>query len=289
MDGEEILGPGAAIRYSPAAEVLRGVVLGYLEFSFECTGTWRLIVPDGIAKIALSLGGALHVVDHDAATTSAALVQGLRTTPARTRHHGRLHTIVVLLDPLGAYRVLGAPCGQWSQGTHELAELLGPAAARLAEQLAERPTWHERVRLLDQVLAARARGGPDVSPEVAWAWRELTRTGGQTRVDALYTGIGWSRRRLERRFSEQVGLPPKAAAGVLRLQHALREYRSGHRLADAAASAGYYDQSHFIRSCKEMLGRAPSKLDGSGLGARDRLTELVPGRLSTIPMDDCAG
>jgi hypothetical protein len=34
-----------------------------------------------------------------------------------------------------------------------------------------------------------------------------------------------------------------------------------------------------------MLGRAPSKLDGPGIGARDGLAEMVPGRLSSIPID----
>lgn len=272
------------VHLSPAAEVLRGDVLAYLDLSCQQPDAGRLLVPDGVAKIALTIHGELHVMDQAAATTSGALIQGLRTVPAKTRHHGRLHTVVVLLSPLGAYRILGVPNRQWSQGTYMLSEFAGLTSAGVAERLAECTTWQARVHMLDRLLAARvSNGGPTVSPEVAWAWQRLTRSGGRTRVEALCAETGWSRRRLQRRFGEQVGLPPKAAAGVLRLQRALRLYRSGTPIADSASSAGYYDQAHFIRTCREMLGHAPSKMDGAGIDTRDRLAELIPGRLSTIP------
>ena len=68
---------------------------------------------------------------------------------------------------------------------------------------------------------------------------------------------GWSLRRLERRFGQQVGLPPHAAAGVLRLQRALALHAAGCSWARAAADAGYFDQSHFGRSFTAMVGCTP--------------------------------
>lgn len=76
-------------------------------------------------------------------------------------------------------------------------------------------------------------------------------------MSELITVTGWSSRKLERRFAEQVGLSPKAAAGVLRLRRALFLRLRGRSWAEAASAAGYYDQPHFNRTFAAMTGHSP--------------------------------
>jgi AraC-like DNA-binding protein len=76
-------------------------------------------------------------------------------------------------------------------------------------------------------------------------------------VRLLAEEVGWSVRHLENRFREQIGLGPKAAARVLRLQRALRLLAAGHGQADTAAACGYYDQAHLSGEFKAMTGCTP--------------------------------
>jgi AraC-like DNA-binding protein len=75
---------------------------------------------------------------------------------------------------------------------------------------------------------------------------------------AALTGI--SRRHLERRFQDVVGLSPKRFARITRFQHALQIFEcgtSGRRGAVTAAACGYADQAHFIREFGELAGCSP--------------------------------
>jgi AraC-like DNA-binding protein len=55
-----------------------------------------------------------------------------------------------------------------------------------------------------------------------------------------------------RRFKSEVGLPPHTYQIALRLQLARRLIERGTRPADAAAEAGFTDQSHLHRHFRRM-------------------------------------
>ena len=89
------------------------------------------------------------------------------------------------------------------------------------------------------------------------------RSGGRVRVRALAADLGWSPRRLIERFRDHVGLPPKAAARVIRLDRAVSALRSGTpRIAEVAAACGYADQAHLGRELRELGGITPGQLAG---------------------------
>jgi AraC-like DNA-binding protein len=112
------------------------------------------------------------------------------------------------------------------------------------------------------VAAAR---GP--TPDVVWAWRRLEETGGRLAVEALARELGCSRRHLAARFREQVGLPPKTVARVVRFHRAARLLRTAGdaRWAEIANECGYYDQSHFNRDFRDLAGTSPSEFMASQL------------------------
>lgn len=76
-------------------------------------------------------------------------------------------------------------------------------------------------------------------------------------VDELAALVGLSRYHLIRAFSKEYGLPPHAYANQLRLIAAKRLLAEGRCPADAAASAGFYDQSHLNRAFKRAYGITP--------------------------------
>ncbi|MFH8982612.1 helix-turn-helix domain-containing protein [Streptomyces varsoviensis] len=275
---------------------LRGQVLGYRGFLFGARGPGRwLVAPDGVVKVVLGFSGPLRVADAVRPTrpvTAISLISGVHATATVGERTGPVHGVTVLLTPLAAYRLLAVPMDRLACRNLDMTELLGERLRRVVGALAEAPTWGSRFALLDQLLTARLLAGPRCAPELAWAWRQLHRTAGRTSVRQLAAGTGWSHRQLERRFLEQVGLPPKSLAQVLRLQAALRYKKRGMTWAEVAAAAGYHDQPHFTRSFKAMIGCTPGRFPATRAetgrsGPLDSLpdqfmSELLHGRTTAV-------
>jgi transcriptional regulator GlxA family with amidase domain len=72
-----------------------------------------------------------------------------------------------------------------------------------------------------------------------------------------------SERQLRRRFAERVGYGPKTLHRVLRFQRLVSILgEPGTELARAAVTAGYADQAHLTRECRELSGLTPAELAG---------------------------
>jgi AraC-like DNA-binding protein len=165
------------------------------------------------------------------------------------------------LAPLGAYTLLGVPMSQLSGRTVDLIDVLGPAGRRLAEQLREAPSWRGRFELLDRFLLERLEGGPRPSPEVGRAWRRLVASHGAVPIGRIAGEVGWSHKHLITMFGRQVGLAPKTAARLLRLDGMWRglDGRGGRvDWAQLARDAGYADQAHLIRDFRQFTGTTPT-------------------------------
>lgn len=73
----------------------------------------------------------------------------------------------------------------------------------------------------------------------------------------LAQDAGLSRFQLLRRFSRRHGLPPHAWLLQVRIHRARRHIAAGDSLADAAAAAGFADQSHMTRAFSRHCGYTP--------------------------------
>lgn len=167
----------------------------------------------------------------------------------------------VWLAPLAAYTLLGSPMDELSGQLFDLAEVLGPAGRRLAEQLRETRSWRRRFAVLDQFLLRRMAGGPRPSPEVGWAWHRLVASGGTVPISRIADEVGWSHRHLIARFRQQVGLTPKVGARLIRIDAVLRrvEKQGPPDWGQFAADAGYADQAHLIRDFRQFTGTTPTE------------------------------
>ena len=187
-------------------------------------------------------------------------VAGLHESAVLTEHDGRSYGMQVSLTPPGAFALLAAPLHELAGRTLDADAVLGPDAHRLAEQLAEAPGWSRRFDLLDSALARRLTDDRRPSQGVVSAWRRLTATHGQVRIDDVARETGWSRKRLAARFREEVGLPPKTIARLLRFERAKASLESseGPDLARLAVECGYYDQAHLTKEFRRISGTTPA-------------------------------
>ncbi|SFT32899.1 transcriptional regulator, AraC family [Geodermatophilus amargosae] len=133
------------------------------------------------------------------------------------------------------------------------------AAALLPAVLAEEDD-DARAAVLDAALAPLA---PEPAPAYLDLRALLERMAADrdlVRVDQVAALAGTSTRSLQRLFAGYVGVSPKAVLARYRLQDAAAAIDGGEvtDLAGLAASLGWFDQSHFSREFRSVVGVTPS-------------------------------
>ncbi len=183
---------------------------------------------------------------------------GLHDRQVTTEHGGRSFGMQINVTPPWAYALFGLPLHTIARRTIPLEQVLGEP--HVVERVYEAGGWEDRFHLLDEVLTKRLDGVRPPSGGVVWAWRRLVETDGRVAVGALAEELGWSRKRIVARFREEVGLPPKAAARLVRFERtrALMERTERPDWARIAVECGYYDQSHLINDFRAVTGRTPA-------------------------------
>lgn len=183
-----------------------------------------------------------------------ALVSGLHAGPALIHHTGFQHGVQLALTPHGARVLLGVPAGALA------GELLTLEEPRAYDAMAAASTWSARFDVLDRWLLDRAAasGPTPIRGELAQVWRRIEQSHGSVRVAELAREVGWSRRHLSERFTDEYGIAPKQAARVARFQRARAVLESGVAVADVAAACGFADQAHLTREFRSLGGCTPT-------------------------------
>jgi AraC-like DNA-binding protein len=226
---------------------------GYAGFT-EATVPRRLVLP-ATASVPLVVKLA------DSPYRPPAFVLGAHDASAVLEGTCAPSYLEVILNPLGAYTALGLPLDELAGHTVDLTDVLGPDGRRLGERLRATPSWRQRFGLMDRFLLDRLEDGPRPAPEVVWVWRRLVATGGGVPIGRLADEVGWSHKHLITRFRQQVGLQPKLAARLVRLDRVWRRLDGRGPLdwGRVAVEAGYADQAHLVRDFGRFTGMTPTQ------------------------------
>jgi len=236
------------IRRAPAAP-LAGRVTTYYGFGTKTPQPERQREGPGTDVVVILTFEEHWLIDGERHTS---FVGGLHDRQVTTEHPGRSLGMQVNLDPLAARALFGAPLHELAHRNVPLEEVLD--APFLVEQLAE-ADWDARFALLDETLASRLADAQP-SREVAWAWERLRASHGRVPIGALAAELGWSRKRIVARFRDEIGLPPKSVARLLRFERA-RELAGSMPWGELAFECGFSDQSHLIAEFRRITGRTP--------------------------------
>ena len=123
------------------------------------------------------------------------------------------------------------------------------AMCRAAEALLLRqlPKADAQVGRVSSLLACIARGTDIVT------------------VDHVLALSGLNKRGLQRRFQQYVGVSPKWVIQRYRLHEAVAQVQAGRTLSWSALALalGYFDQAHFVRDFRQLVGMAPGEYEAS--------------------------
>ncbi len=237
------------------------------------------VLPDGCAELLVHYGDRYRLrsrpdggtdADRDKSTLqSYAIIGGTIRTAIQLEPTGATGIVSARFEPHGATGLFHDSALRFTDRLVDLASLMPVEARELTERIRAAADTIERVallcaflerRILGRALGRRSAGRPPLDPAVAYAIRTIDAAAGNLAVAAIPEALGTSRRTLERRFVEAVGLSPKAYARIVRLQTAVRTIEGDPTtsLAGAALAAGYYDQAHFNRDFRAFAGQSPS-------------------------------
>lgn len=216
--------------------------------------TGVLIVNLGAPLEIVDASGTLHRLD-----AGQGFAGGMAQATSLSRGQGEMLGVHVHLPPATLARLLGVPLAVLTDRCFGLDDLLGDEAAWLGDALLGAGDLDACWRVLDAFVARRAATAVEPDREVDHARWTLARG---ARVEQVAADLGWSRKRLARRFHDAIGLHPRAFAGLARFERFATALRAApdQPLAHAALDAGYADQAHLSREVRRYADLTPAAL-----------------------------
>ncbi|ASR38355.1 AraC family transcriptional regulator [Prauserella marina] len=176
------------------------------------------------------------------------------------RLSGKGHVLGVRFHP-GCFRSFLAGPVSALPGKHvPLEAVFGEAGKATEAAILTNEDAGEMVALANSLLCTKARTPTSSELRAREAVSAIAVDPSITKVGQLSEATGLSVRSLQRLFTDCVGVSPKWAIQVYRLNEAAKRLAEepGLHSASLAATLGYSDQAHFTRSFTAAIGTPPS-------------------------------
>lgn len=163
--------------------------------------------------------------------------------------------------PGAFYPFFGRPVQQLSGRYTPVRDVFGPEISALEDRIRSAGCDRDMVEPAEAFLLEHLPA-PDRTLDLVRTLVEAVRADRTiTTVDTLAARNGLSPRMVQRLFMKYAGVNPKWVIQRYRLLEAADQLAKGHpgSWPELAASVGYYDQSHFIRDFRSMVGHSPEE------------------------------
>jgi AraC-like DNA-binding protein len=229
----------------------------------ELEGRDQPVLPDGRPELIVHFGDPFERLWADGRVERQApvLFAGQLDAQLMLQPTGRISVLGVRFRPFGAAALLRAPQERLVGRTIGLEEV-EPAIQRGLSTIRALTDSASAALPYVEALLVRMLDPSRIDPRVRFATGAILAARGELSIDALVHDTAITRRHLERRFLQSVGISPKRLARIARFQHALELLQGPAEKATGAATAamcGYADQSHFIRDFRTLAGCSPSE------------------------------
>lgn len=161
----------------------------------------------------------------------------------------------------GFYPFYGKPVACLTDRSIDATEIFAEQATRFEQDVLASKDMDRMIMAAEQILFAhRPSEDPNILLVSTWV-ASIACDRGITSVEELVKRTGLPKRTLQRLFNQYVGVGPKWVINRYRLHEAVAQLQAGTPIvwADLALTLGYFDQAHFIRDFRKLVGRSPAE------------------------------
>jgi AraC-like DNA-binding protein len=221
-------------------------------------GMVNRILPDTSIVIAFRLKGNVSYSDNG--TTQQfpqTVISGIRESSRLVDYEKGATNLLVIFNEGGAAPFFKEPLHELGSLSVSLDHLIHRSKVNaIEEELAVAGNNKQRIMIIECFLLSELkRKEPDQL--VREAILQIKQTKGDIKIKDLLTGLPISRDPFEKRFRKITGTSPKHFAAIVRLKNLIDNYTGSISLTEAAYTAGYYDQAHFIKDFRAFTGQTP--------------------------------
>lgn len=219
------------------------------------------VVPDGCPELIVHLGDPFARQSAGRwVRQQRAFLAGTLSRPWLLRAGRRVLTLGVRFRPGAVTALLPVSMPAATDRETQLAAIVGSRTeAVLLRELRAARSEASRFARAEEWLVQRLAATPARGAGASAGVRLLLEARGAVRMGDVAQALGWTRRRLERAFTRELGIRPKLFARIVRLNAVLAGMDAADResAVDAALAAGYFDQAHLLRDFRGLAGRTP--------------------------------
>lgn len=175
--------------------------------------------------------------------------------------NGRTSIVIVLFQPFGFFGLTGIHASKHVNNFEDTYLIFGKEILELKECLQLCSCSKEVVNHLNSFFTKKLNQiNYILNPYLLNTLKLAHKKRGDLSVNELCTEVGVNERRIQRIFSEQIGISPKRFILNIKLHSflSLLREKSHSSLTELSLEAGYYDQAHLIREFRKTIGLNPS-------------------------------
>ncbi|EPG64702.1 DUF6597 domain-containing transcriptional factor [Leptospira wolffii] len=172
---------------------------------------------------------------------------------------GKNRVFGIKFRPGAFYPFYRKPISGFTDKTLTLEEVFGIPSLPLEEEVFSMDSEEELVRFAEKFLYERLPEEDKTVETINRIIEEISNKREIIKVEDIVEFSGLNKRTLQRMFQQYVGVGPKWVINRYRMFEILDRVSERTDWADLALELGYFDQSHFIKDFKRMVGLSPEE------------------------------
>ncbi|MFD2613977.1 DUF6597 domain-containing transcriptional factor [Paenibacillus gansuensis] len=237
------------MRYSPA-ETLKPFVLHYWTVSWDLKGLPpydQHVVPNPCVNLVVE--------------RNRTAIYGPAKEKFSSRLSGKGCVFGVKFRPGGFYPFYRQPVSGWNGSPLPIHQALNINSDQLEALILHQTSEEHMVTEMERILINSMPGPDGMIERIHSIIEQIKHDRSLTKVDELCETLSMNKRTLQRLFEQYVGVSPKWVIQLYRLQNAAERLEAALTAdwAGLSAELGYYDQSHFIKDFRTVIGQTPEE------------------------------
>lgn len=173
---------------------------------------------------------------------------------------GHVLAFGIFFRPFATWQLFGIPPAELADADGDASGVLGSWLAELWQKVGSAATFSERIQVVTEALLPFVPSARPLTPIMSTV-RLLFPFDDTSRITRVARASAMSVRSYERRFTVEIGMPPKKFARVARFATAIDlRRRSNASWLNVAHNVGYFDQMHMVKDFQSLGGDAPGRL-----------------------------